>query len=126
MPIDHDHLVWKALVALDEIVHRSSHAPIAGDFSLRFTLAYLHATGKGDRHHHDDFWRAIGRSIGDEFQIGASNYMRSRDARTAMYGIARGHGIELTFDLQQRMAAEHRWVDRHPTPIDIARKKGPT
>ena len=57
MRFDRDHLVFKALCALDQAIADCDDAPIKPSFALRFALAYLFAVSDGERYPYDLFWR---------------------------------------------------------------------
>ncbi|MGF7150092.1 hypothetical protein FHS96_003750 [Sphingomonas zeicaulis] len=54
-----EQLIFKALVALDEIADSAHAAPVAPSFSIRFLLAFLYAAGDADRRCFDEYWKAM-------------------------------------------------------------------
>ena len=103
MRFDRDHLTFKALCALDEAIDQCDTAPIKPSFALRFALAYLFAVSDGCREPYDAFWRQVRDGTGGAFSKSSRRYVRTTYARTALAGISRGVGIELTVDLMQRL-----------------------
>lgn len=58
MPSVREHLIFKALAALDE-VKEAARSPIQPAFTVRFCLAFLFSQGNGRRDPYDDFWRCM-------------------------------------------------------------------
>lgn len=103
MRFDRDHLTFKALCALDEAIDLCDAAPIEPTFALRFALAYLFAVSDGRREPYDAFWREVRDGNGAAYSEASRRYVRTTYARTALAGISRGVGIELTVDMMQRL-----------------------
>ena len=66
MRFDRDHLIFKALCALDEAIDQCDTAPIKPGFALRFALAYLFAVSDGRREPYDAFWRQVRGGTGGQ------------------------------------------------------------
>ena len=108
MRIDRAHLKFKALCALSEVVDQCDHAPLAPSLALRFALAYLFSISDGDRSSFDMFWQTIRQSDDAFHSATMARALRNSYARTAMTGIARSVGVELTVEYLQRLASCHR------------------
>jgi hypothetical protein len=103
MRFERDHLNFKALCALDEAIDQCDAGPIEPTFALRFALAYLFAVSDGRRDPYDAFWHEIRDGNGAAYSDSSRCYVRTTYARTALAGISRGIGIELTADVMQRL-----------------------
>jgi hypothetical protein len=103
MRFDRNHLTFKALCALDEAIDQCDAAPIRPTFALRFALAYLFAVSDGRRDPYDAFWREIRDGKGSAFSEASRRYVRTTYARTALAGISRSVGVELTAEMVQRL-----------------------
>ena len=108
MRFERDHLVFKALCALDEAIDECHALPIRPTFALRFALAFLFAVSDGRRDPYDAFWREIGDGKESAYSADAGRYIRTSYARTAMTAIARGVGVELSVDVMQRLSAARK------------------
>ena len=108
MGFDRDQLIFKALCALDEAADACHAEPLRPTFALRFALAFLYAVSDGRRAPYDAFWREIGDGKEGAYSADAGRYIRSTYARTAMTGIARGVGVEMSVDVMQRLSAARR------------------
>lgn len=102
------HLIFKALVALDEVKDASREGVIKPTFALRFCLAYLFAHSDGRRDPFDGFWQAIQDPHVHSRDGGA--YLRPTTITTNMNGILNGLGInstpELVHCIAQRRSAD--------------------
>lgn len=108
MRIDREHLVFKALCALSEIVEQCGAGPVSPSLALRFSLAYLFSVSDGDRSSFDTFWKVV-QTGDDQFHSETmARAMRGAYARTEMTGIARSVGVELTVDYMGRLSAACR------------------
>lgn len=103
MRFDRDQLTFKALCALDEAIDQCEAVPIRPTFALRFALAYLFAVSDGRRDPYDAFWREIRDLKPSAFSESAQGYVRTSYARTALAGISRSVGVELTAEMMQRL-----------------------
>lgn len=113
MRFDRDQLAFKALCALDEAIDACDAGPIKPTFALRFALAYLYAVSDGHRDPYDSFWREIRDPKASAFSEPARRYVRTSYAWTALAGISRSVGVELTADIMQRLRDA-----RKPPPKD--------
>lgn len=100
MRIGTDKLIVKALTALEQVAHQAQRGPIAPNYALRFTLAYLFAHGDGRRDSFDEFWRIV-TDPGDLHQSNetGTNVVRSNGANTSLYGIYRAVGVYRSNDM---------------------------
>lgn len=106
MRFDRNHLVFKAICALDEIVDQCHAGPIRTTLAMRFVLAFLYSQSPSDdRSRFDKFWKIIR----DEYQPAYSDhdrrYLRVTYARTCWTGIARSCGIPMNLETENRIAA---------------------
>ncbi len=108
MRFDRDQLAFKALCALDEAIDNCDAGPIKPSFALRFALAYLFAVSDGRRDPYDAFWREVRDDKTSAFSESSARYVRTSYARTALAGISRGVGIELTTDVMLKLSAARR------------------
>jgi len=103
MGIDHDQLVYMALMVLDEIADANTEAPAHRSVVLRFTLAWLFHQCGGDpskKWLFDSFWKEATR-------MGASctdDVARRTSIQAAMNGICRACGWERDVAFMQEMA----------------------
>lgn len=109
-----EQLIRKAILALDEVAEQARTAPIAPSFAIRFALAFLYATGKGERWMHDTFWR--------EMQVPTPEREwchRGTAVRTAMNGIMLNAGIEPSIAELSAMRA----LRERMSPEEVARRQ---
>lgn len=99
------HLLYKALVVLDQIIGESRVSVVRPSYALRFVLAYLYSISDGDRDAYDGFWR----SIQDPFSssLDGGRYLRPTAATTNMNGIISGLGLNSTPALMEAVSAEN-------------------
>jgi hypothetical protein len=106
MRFDRDHLVFKAICALDEIVDQCSTGPIRTTLAMRFVLAFLYSQSKTDeRRNFDDFWKIIRDEHLQAYSDHDRRYMRVTYARTCLTGIARSCGLLMDIETQNMIAA---------------------
>ncbi len=55
----HDELVTRALLVLESALCETANSPVPRSLALRFTLAYLYAVARRDRHAFDGYWRDV-------------------------------------------------------------------
>jgi len=107
MRFTRDHLTFKALCALDEVVDASRKQPVEPTFALRFALAYLYAvSGKQDRATYDSFWRTVlGKDDrqADPQADPQADYNRGTWACTHLQGICRSVGVVYNVQFSQSM-----------------------
>jgi len=117
MRIDRDHLKFKAMCALSEVVDQCGHAPVAPSLALRFALAYLFSISDGDRSSFDMFWKTV-RQGNDAFHSETmARALRNSYARTAMAGIARSVEVALTVEYLEQLSSAHRCKERRGSRI---------
>lgn len=94
MPSVREHLIFKALAALNEVCEASKAGPIQPSLLIRFDLAFLYAQGHGRRSVYDDFWK----EMQDEHRTSADGgrYMRPTSLSTCLQGIIRDLGFNAT------------------------------
>ncbi|WP_267382310.1 MULTISPECIES: hypothetical protein [unclassified Sphingomonas] len=100
-----DQLIWKALVALDEVCHRAHEGAIQPTFALRFVLAFLFSRSDGDRRSYDMFWKECRDPRHGQTQ---ADYCRGTYTRTAWNGIVPSLGIPQTIDFMTKVAEVRR------------------
>lgn len=105
MPTINEHLIYKALVALDEVIHRCRGGVIRRDFALRFVLAYLYAVSDGRREPYHDFWTTIQDPFSSSLDGG--RYLRPTAATTNLNGIISGLGFNSTPALIDAISARN-------------------
>lgn len=108
MRFSREQLVWKALLALDEIVQQCGKSPVPKSLMLRFTLAYLYVAAGAQpstKWLFESFWKTATQPA-PTVEVGEflNSYCRLRDATTAMNGICWALGMEPTVSLYQAMA----------------------
>lgn len=97
-----EQLIWKALLAVDEVAERAietNDALPAPSLALRFALAFLYASGNGERWPYDAFWQAIRTPLPTD---GRPPH-RARETLTALQAIIRNVGIVATADVLERL-----------------------
>jgi hypothetical protein len=107
-----DHLIFRALLVLDEAVSVCRDAPIQPSLGQRFALMFLFAVSDGDRRPYDGFWHSMQDGL-DTYSEHMSRTMRETNARTFLTGIARSVGVEFSAHYQRelgiaRMPEDHR------------------
>ena len=83
----------KALSALEEAAAEAEKAPVRPGHTLRFVLAFLYATGQGERWPYDGFWQAVTRRDGHSGG-GAAAIGRSQTSNACLNAIYRDHGMK--------------------------------
>lgn len=97
MAFTRPELIFKALVALDEVIDRAKDGPVDRDQSLRFCLAFLYAcAGRSDRDPFDGFWRECVEPHEYAHADWEKSYMRTTKIRTQWNRIVRALGIHHT------------------------------
>ncbi len=104
MRFDRERLIFKALCALDEIVDECRSGPVKATFAMRFALAYLYTVSNGHRASYDTFWREARDPKSSAYSDHDRRYLRSTNARTALTGIARSVGIEMTAQVMRALS----------------------
>jgi len=101
-----DELIWKALLALDELVEQSEAAQVPKSLMLRFTLAYLYSNAAPDsRPVFNEIWRLMTAPCPQETYARGT---RSANIGAAYNGLCRAIGWERTVTLMQYLAASRR------------------
>jgi hypothetical protein len=95
MRLDRPKLTFRALVALQETL---DGGPVTQ--GLRLALAYLYATGNGNRGWFDQFWQAARRPITGNT---ADDFGRRQAMNAAMNAICRSVGMERDAELDAKL-----------------------
>lgn len=114
MRFDRERLIFKALCALDEIVDDCHAGPVKPTFAMQFALAYLYAMSNGDRAFYDEFWRETRDPKTNSYSDHDRRYLRSTHARTALTGIARSVGIEMTVQVMHALSDARKSRNAEP------------
>ncbi|KKC24439.1 hypothetical protein [Sphingomonas sp. SRS2] len=85
MPSVREHLIFKALAALQEVREASVARPIEPTWPIRFCLAYLYSQSGGDRSPYDYFWREMGNV--HPVSTDGGSYMRHMELGRALSSI---------------------------------------
>lgn len=106
MRFDREHLIFKAICALDEIVDIAREEPVRGTLAVRFVLAYLYSQSEtNDRKAFDEFWKIIGDPYDSAFSEHDRRYIRTTYARGCLTKIARSCGVTLDIVTVERIGA---------------------
>lgn len=90
MRFSSEQLKRKALAALEEAALVAEQRPLRPAHTLRFVLAFLYATGAGERWPYDRFWQAV--TSGEE-EGGAAAIGRFQTVNACLNAIYRDHRI---------------------------------
>ena len=91
-----EHLIFKALLALQEAVNQSRQGPVRPSFALRFAAAYLHAVSKvDDPQTFAEFWHTIQDGLAQTHNVTQANTIRATFAQSCLDRIARSVGYPL-------------------------------
>ena len=129
MNLSREQLIFKALVALSEVVELARIKPVQPTAGFRFVLAWLYAHSEdNDRSDYDEFWHVVQNKMERAHSESEARYLRSSLARTALHGIARRAGVELTPDYeceiyQARMSKVERDEYRASANFKFSEKK---
>lgn len=86
-----EHLIWKALLVVDEAAAAACEAAMTRpSLSLRFTLTFLYACGNGERWPYDTFWTAIRKPSPTDGKMCG----RSTQVHSGLLAIIRNVGID--------------------------------
>lgn len=99
MKLEREHLIFKALVALDQAIEQSGTGPIEPSHALRFALAYLYSVSDHDRENFDELFRLLQDPL--EVHLAGANYVRATYGRTLLHGICKGVGFNYSLHHQQ-------------------------
>ena len=105
MPSVREHLIFKALAALQDARRTSSKAVVPPTWALRFCLAYLFNQSFGGRHAFDYFWTAM-QDLHPSSTDGGS-YMRQMNLGRAMSSIIYGLGFNDTAQIAECLGRPH-------------------
>jgi hypothetical protein len=112
MRLSRDELVWKALLAIDEVAERAEKAPAEKSLFLRFTLAFLYCEGDaGALRVFRDFWRAVTSPVPEEYtaQVGRLSAITG-----GLNGVFRAVRVERTVTMMQYVKAARSLEKRIP------------
>lgn len=93
MHFDRDTLIFKALVALDEIADQAGAEPVEPSYAVRFTLAWLYAAGNGDRSVLDGFFQTMRDPMTWTDLESKRAYMRTTKLRSGVKGAMHTLGL---------------------------------
>lgn len=102
MRIGIDHLIVKALHAVEDVCWLCQKGPVPPSFALRFTLAFLFAhSHSDDREPFDTFWR-IATDTGDHHQstLTSTNIVRANSASREAYAIYKAVGVYRSTEME--------------------------
>lgn len=103
-----EHLTYKALCAVSEIVEQCRAAPVTPSMSLRFVLAFLFIqSGKQQKWVYDSFWRCIQEDYPTATCAEQAGYMRSRDAHASFTAMVEHNKMPMTPEFFQRLRHSH-------------------
>jgi hypothetical protein len=94
MPSVREHLIFKALAALQEVREASKDAPVDRSWQLRFCLAFLFTQGNGNREPFQHFWLEMQNL--HPTSTDAGRYMRHCELGRAITGVIRVLGFNDT------------------------------
>lgn len=103
-----EHLTYKALCAVSEVVEQSRVAPVKPSMSLRFALAFLYVqSGKERKWIYDQFWLCIQREHSTATCAEQAGYFRSRDAQGCLNAMVEHNRMPMTPEFFQRLRRSH-------------------
>ncbi|MBB4153646.1 hypothetical protein GGQ80_001552 [Sphingomonas jinjuensis] len=104
-----EQLIWKALLAVDEVAERAIETREAmppPSLALRFALAFLYASGNGERWPYDAFWLAIRTPLPTDTRPPR----RPGDTLTALQAIIRNVGLRPSAEVLQWLRTRGPYV----------------
>ena len=103
-----EHLTYKALCAVSEIVELSRAGPVTPTMTLRFALAFLYVqSGKQHKWVYDQFWRCIQEKYPTATCAEQAGYFRSRDAQGCLNAMVEHNKMPMTPEIFQRLQHSH-------------------
>ena len=103
-----EHLTYKALCAVSEIVEQSRPAPVQPTMALRFALAFLYVqSGKQHKWIYDQFWRCIQEEHPNATCTEQAGYFRSRDAQGCLNAMVEHNKMPMTPEFFERLRHSH-------------------
>lgn len=103
-----EHLTYKALCAVSEIVEQSAAGPVVPSMSLRFVLAFLYVqSGKQQKWIYDQFWQCIQEKHSHATCAEQAGYFRSRDAQGCLNAMVEHNKMPMTPEFFQRLRHSH-------------------
>jgi hypothetical protein len=103
-----EHLTYKALCAVSEIVEQCRAAPVKPSMALRFALAFLYVqSGKRHKWIYDQFWRCIQEEHPLATCAEQAGYYRSRDAQGCLNAMVEHNKMPMTPQFFQRLRLSH-------------------
>lgn len=103
-----EHLTYKALCAVSEIVEQSKAGPVAPSMSLRFVLAFLFVqSGKQQKWIYDQFWRYIQEDYPHATCAEQAGYFRSRDTQGCLNAMVEQNKMPMTPQFFERLRHSH-------------------
>ncbi|TFI60082.1 hypothetical protein E2493_02220 [Sphingomonas parva] len=104
MRFSSEQLKRKALAALEEAARDAERTPLRPAHMLRFVLAFLYATGGGERWPYDGFWQAVTRA---DDGSGAAAIGRAQSTNACLNAIYRDHRLHRP-DTREMRTVRHR------------------
>jgi hypothetical protein len=103
-----EHLIFKALCAVSEIVEQSAAASVKPSMSIRFGLAFLYIqSGKQHKWIYDQFWQRIQDEYLHATAQEQAGYFRSRDAQGCLNAMVQNNKMPMTPEFFQRLRHSH-------------------
>jgi hypothetical protein len=106
MRFSEQELIFKALVALDDVAEQCAE-PYRPGFALRFALAFLYAHSDGEREPYDRFWRGLQDPHADVPGARDRRYRRSIELAHNLNRIVEGLGMKADSATMGAIAAGH-------------------
>lgn len=103
-----EHLTYKALCAVSEIVEESRAGPLKPSMSMRFVLAFLYVqSGKRQKWIYDEFWRCIQDEHANATCSEQAGYFRSRNAQGCLNAMVEHNKMPMTPEFFERLRHSH-------------------
>jgi hypothetical protein len=103
-----EHLTFKALCAVSEIVEQSRPAPVRPTMALRFVLAFLYVqSGKQQKWIYDQFWCCIQEEYPHATCTEQAGYFRNRDAQGCLNAMVEHTKMPMTPEFFERLRHSH-------------------
>jgi len=115
------HLIYRALVALDQEIAACGAAPSAPGQAVRFCLAFLYAARPDQKRlPYDDFWKELVFVDKSTWPDPSKRYRRQTALNACMTAIVRSLGLPTTPQLLQVISEGHR-LGRAVDNVHVAR-----
>jgi len=116
MRFSSEHLIYKALLVVFEVVHACSSGPVKLSLGLRFALAYLCTTTRANDL---DLFKRFSACLADTLPgktTYIANYMRALRARGFLDALMQGAGIAPTLDNHTKLRKDFEKLTGQPVP----------